>query len=199
MTVAYIGPSVLISPRGITFDTKKEDKFLYLQSTADLLDAIDHEYVGDEVYSYASETGKWTDEVLLTKLKRHYDGVEKVIEEAEKSAHDYIDSMVERLKESTTLTEEERVVYSNNIEMMRKYMIQRHINKRVYYAVVQQLIERLRHNKIAYITASMNSGSFHVLNTMQRCLRQQKSPVNSQVSFESEGDEYMVKLSIINS
>ncbi|WP_345977967.1 hypothetical protein [Sulfurimonas sp. HSL3-7] len=196
MTVAYVGPSVLISSRGVTFDAKKEDKFLYLFSAAELLDAIDHTYIGGEVYSYASAEGKWTVAVLLEKLKRHNDDIETVINTAEASADAYIDGMVKRVRASTTVTEAERSVYIDNIELMRTYMIQRHINKRVYYAVVAQVVACLRQNRIAYISATMNAGCFHVLNTIQRCLHQQKRPVNSLLSFEREGDALMVKLSI---
>lgn len=197
MTVAYVGPSVLISSRGITFDTKKEDKFLYLFSAVELLDAIDHTYIGDRVYSYASEVRRWTGDLLMEKLRHHYDDIDTVINTAEASAGSYIDGMVERVRASTTVTEDERRVYVDNIELMRTYMIQRHINKRVYYAVVAQVVACLRHKNIAYISATMNAGCFHVMNTIQRCLRQQKRPLNSLFSFEREGDALMVKLSIV--
>ncbi len=151
MNLEYAGPSILVSSRGVTFDEKKKDMYLYLRSAAVLLDAIDHDYVEEKVYAYASQKRDYSGDALLKQIRRHCNDIDAVLSQAHASARAYIDAMVKRVGKSLTLSAEEQSVYVNNIELMRTYMIQRYINKRVYSHVVRHLATCIQNNKIAYV------------------------------------------------
>ena len=197
MKLEYVGPSVLVSSRGVSFDENKKDKFIYLHGAAVLLDAIDHDYVEDKVYVYTSQKRVYSGDALLKQIRHHCNDIDRVIGTAQASARAYINAMVKRAGASGMLSAGEQSVYVNNIELMRTYMLQRYINKRVYYHVVEHLAMCIQDNRIAYVSAPMNGAFFHLLNTLQRTLRQQKSPADSQITFDNRGDTLSVRLSII--
>ncbi|MGB6020599.1 MAG: hypothetical protein WBF77_13485 [Sulfurimonadaceae bacterium] len=198
MQIRYVGPKTLISTRGISFENKKKDKFIYLESLLHLIQAIDHDYVGDKIYMYMAESRQLKSDDLINRVKQYCPDTETIITEAKKDAVAYIDDKLMRAGNSKFLNDEEIRVFINNITLMRDYTIQRHINKSIYYNLVKKFIERLRHNRIAHISAPAHKTYFHVFHTIQRSLRQQKAPVNSQVTFHKEGNNPFIKLHVIN-
>jgi hypothetical protein len=109
-----------------------------------------------------------------------------------------VEATLARARGSIVLNAEEIRALVNNINLMRDYNIQRHINKSLFYGVVQMFIDRMKQSRIAYMSAPMNTRYFHVFNTVQRCFYQQKSPVNSELAFHVEEGGLYVKLQVIN-
>ena len=52
MTLKYVGPKPIISHTSIEFDENKEDKYVYLSVVAQLIQALDHDYIDDKSYVY---------------------------------------------------------------------------------------------------------------------------------------------------
>ena len=52
MKLQYAGLKPVISAQGISFKEGKDDKFIYLPLTVDILNAINHTYEQKRVYSH---------------------------------------------------------------------------------------------------------------------------------------------------
>ncbi len=199
MEIKYVGPKPLISTGGISFDTEKSDKFIYLHSLLQLMKAIDHDYSGGEPYVYQVEARMLKGSDISEMIRQCCPETAEVISEAKKEAGLYVDANLKRADGSLMLSKIESHVLATNLMLMQDYTVQRYINKRIYYHLVEKFIERLRHKKIAYISVPVHATYFHVLNTVQRGLRQLKSPINSNLSFYTEANnESFVKLNIVN-
>ena len=198
MRLKYVGPKALISATGINFDNNKEDKFVYLHIALQILKAIDHEYIEDRVYSYSADTQRLSNDELYDTSKRYCTRIDTVIEEAEANASKYVDDLMNRADTNSRIDDVEREVLKKNISMMRSYIVQRAVNKQVYYCVINTLAELLKRDNIDYIVAPMFQKFAHVFHTVQGVLINQKSPINSNMDiYESDG-RLMVKLDVMN-
>lgn len=198
MQIKHVGPKTLISTQGVSFSTKKKDKYIYLSSLLQLIEAIDHDYVEDRVHTYMLDSRELTNDEIISAIKQYCPDFETIITKAKEAAEAYIEDKLTRAANSIHHNEEEIRVLINNITLMRDYTIQRHINKCIYYDVVNTFIDLLRHTNIAYISAPAQKTFFHVLHTVQRTLRQRKTPVNSQLTFHKEGEALFIKLHVVN-
>lgn len=199
MQIKYVGPKTLISTQGISFDQRKRDKFIYIDSVLQLIQAIDHDYVGTEPHVYTTQSRQLIGADILNSIKEYCPDIEKIIAEAQQDAHAYLDEDLNRARSSTLLDDEEIRVLINNLTMMRDYTVQRYINKYTYYSVVKKCIERLRHSKIKYISAPAHKTYFHVFHTIKRGLRQQKNAVNSELTYHVENENLFIKLQVLGS
>ncbi|MBU1642115.1 hypothetical protein KKE54_02030 [bacterium] len=198
MQIEYVGPKVLISSRGISFDRKKRDKYIYLNSLLQLMQAIDREYVEDKIYTYTTARRQLGSRAIIDALRPYCHDIEALMAKAQYEGESYVEATLARARGSIVLNAEEIRALVNNINLMRDYNIQRHINKSLFYGVVQMFIDRMKQSRIAYMSAPMNTRYFHVFNTVQRCFYQQKSPVNSELAFHVEEGGLYVKLQVIN-
>lgn len=198
MQIKYVGPKPLISTGGVSFDTEKSDKFIYFHAILQLLNAIDHEYVDDQVYVYEVTGGMVKGSEIAESIRQCCPEVSAVINEAKADAGIYVDDTLKRAGHSLLLTKIDSHVLASNLILMQDYTVQRYINKQIYYFLIKKFIERLRHKKIAYIKVPLHNTYFHVLNTVQRGLTQLKSPVTSKITFHTEVKDSFVRLNIVN-
>ncbi len=198
MQIKYVGPKPLISTGGVTFDTEKSDKFIYFHAILQLINAIDHEYVDDQVYVYEVEGRMVKASEIAESIRECCPQISEVIDKAKKEAGIYVDDTLNRAGHSLFLSKIDSHVLASNLILMQDYTVQRYINKQIYYFLIRKFIERLRHKKIAYISVPVHQTYFHVLNTVQRGLTQLKSPVTSNLTFYTEAQNSLVKLNIVN-
>lgn len=192
----YTGPKALFSISGVSFDNSKEDKFIYLSILAELIEALDHEYVSDKRYVF--ETGhKPLDETILLELirKRPSNLNEQIEYWAAKTAQD-IDDDIKRAQSNPILNQEERDVLKNNLEILRPYRMQRSINKSIYYAGVKLLASIIKQAGIQYILTPMHPKFLHVLHSVQGALRAMHPSVDSSIDIHEEQGHLVVKLII---
>lgn len=198
MRLKYVGPKALISETGIEFDNNKEDKYVYLHIALQIIKAIDHEYIEDRVYTYSADTQRLGNDELYETSKKYCDDIDAVIDEAEEGASAYVDDLLRRADENSVIDEIEREVLKKNISLMRNYIVQRAVNKRVYYCVIHSLAELLKKDNIDYIIAPMFQKFAHVFHTVQGVLINQRSPINSNMEIYEEDGRLMVKLDVMN-
>ena len=197
MSLKYVGPNVRISQSGIEFDRNKEDKYVYLHSALQLLKAIDHEYVEDKIYTYKTDAMQQSEAELYALLKQYCPNIDKEIDEARQRAEAYVDELVERAKINTLIHRDDRRILLNNINMMRNYLIQRGINKSIYYCMIRILVIKLRHSRVKYIAIEPIYRKFvHVLRTVQGVLINQRSPIISDIDIYEERGKLMIKLNM---
>ena len=198
MKLKYVGPKVLISKHGIDFDNNKEDKYVYLNIAMQLLEALDYEYIEDRVHTYNTDSRRLSDDEITANDKKYCPNADEFIEQAKEKAERYFDDELKRARKNKNLNDDERLALTNNIMIMREYMIQRAANKSVYYCIIKALAERLKKDNIDYVIAPMFQKFAHVFHSVQGVLRQQKTPIDSVMEIYEEAGKLLVKLDVKN-
>ena len=197
MKLKYVGPKPIISHTGVTFDNNKEDKYVYLNIVIQLIKALGDENLKDTTYKYAADTSRLNDDELFDELKKYCDNLDKLIEKENHSVEDDIEHDMQRVYESNTLDAESKETMQNNLEIMHDYLIQRSINKAVYYCAIEKLAKVIATTHIQYIVVPMYASFTHVLHSVQGMLLKQKNPIDTKLEIYKEGDAIFSKLEVI--
>jgi len=198
MELKYVGPKPIISHKGIEFDNNKEDKFAYLNIVLQLLKALDHNYFDDKTYTYQSDTHRYSNNELVRELKKYCPNIDKLVNKENHNIEDEIKHNLQRARESDTLDDESKTVLKNNIHIMHDYLVQRSVNKSVYYCAIDALAELLKKDHIDHIVVPMFQTYAHVLHSVQGSLRQQKFPIDTKLDIYQEDGKLLAKLQVIN-
>ncbi|MEK6658543.1 MAG: hypothetical protein AABY36_02545 [Campylobacterota bacterium] len=196
MSLKYVGPKPIISHRGIEFDNNKEDKYVYINIATQILKSINHEYVNNKVYNYDIKTSRFSGDDLLQELKNICPNIDEVMKLQNHNVEDEINHNIKRVHESMILSEADKIILENNIKLMHDYMIQRSINKKVYYCIIDSLSEIVHKTKISYIVVPMFQTFLHTLHSLQGSLRKGKQPIDSDIEIYKENDKLFIKLKI---
>ena len=197
MTIKYAGPKAIFSHTGICFDTNKEDKYVYLDIAAQLVEALDHDYVEDRIYRHLLEK-HLSDAEILAVLKNKCPDFDLMIENANHQTEDLLDEDLHRAHENKLLKDEEKEVLERNIEIMHDYMIQRSINKSAYYCLMKVLADIAAKDHIDQITLPMQQNYVHVLHSLQGTLVKEKKPVDTEITIYEKDKKLFVTLKVIN-
>ena len=196
--IKYAGPKPLISKTGIDFDQSKEDKFVYINIAMQLLKAIDHEYYEDKKYVYNINSPHISEDILEIEIKEYCKNYEELVDKQNHSVEDEFQNEMQHISDNRLLTSFEKEVFENNLNIMHDYLIQRSINKRLYYCVIEQLAEVVKKDNLDYIITPMNPLFVHVLHSVQGVLARQKFPIDTKMEIYEENHEFVVKLDVIN-
>jgi len=198
MQLKYVGPKPIISHTGIEFDNNKEDKFAYLNIVVQLLKAINHDYFEGKVYKYNADTSRVDNKEIYTELKKYCPNIDSLMEKNNHNIEEEIKHNIERAKESDTLKEEDKKTLQNNINIMHDYIVQRSINKSVYYCAINSLASLLKKDNIEYVIAPMFQKFAHVLHSVQGALLKDEFSIHTKLDIYQEDDKLLVKLQVIN-
>jgi hypothetical protein len=198
MELKYVGPKPIISHTGINFDNNKEDKYVYLNIVVQLLKSLNHEYIQNRVYTYKTDTSRFSNEQLMHELKEFCPDLEKLMEKENHDINHEIQENITRAHENAVLSEEDKEVLENNIKIMTPYLIQRAINKSVYYCAVDKLAELVKKDNIDYIIVPMFQKFAHVLHSVQGSLKRQNFPIDTKMEVYQEDGKLLVKLKVVN-
>ncbi len=198
MELKYVGPKPIISHRGIEFDNNKDDKYVYLNIAVQLLKTLDHKYFKDKTYKYSASTARISSSELYDELKKWCPNIEKLMERENHDIEEEIEHNIQRAKENYVLNEENRRTLQNNINIMHDYIIQRSINKSIYYCTIEVLANLLKRDSIDYVITPMYQKFYHVLHSIQGSLKRQKTTIDTSLDIYKKDGELVVKLQIIN-
>jgi len=198
MELKYVGPKPIISHTGINFDNNKEDKFVYLNIVVQLLNSLNHKYIKDKVYTYQSNISKLSNSNLYDELKNYCPKIDSLIEKENHDIRAEIKDNITRAKENNILTNEDKITLEKNIQIMKEYLIQRSINKSVYYCAVNALAELVKADHIDYIIVPMFQKFAHVLHSVQGSLQRQKFPIDTDMEIYEEDGKLLAKLKVVN-
>ena len=196
MTLKYVGPKPIISHSGIEFDKNKEDKFIYLNIVVQLIQALDHKYIEGKSYIY--QDIRLSDIEMLHILKKYCQNMDSLLDKTAYSIEDEIEHNIQRAYESDTLEEEDKEVLVKNITLMHDYMLQRAVNKSVYYCAMAVLADIAQRDHIEHITTPMYQPFMHVLHSLQGTLLKEKVPIDTQLDVFEQDKQLFVKLKVIN-
>ena len=198
MDLKYVGPKPIISHRGIDFDNNKDDKYVYLNIVVQFLHALDHDYFEDKTYYYELGTDRLSHGEMMSVLKEYCTDFDTIVEKENHNVEDEIFHNLQRAHENEVLTEEDKDALQENIKIMHDYMVQRSINKSIYYCAIEALAEILKKDHIDFIIVPMYQKFIHVLHSVQGSLLRQKVPIDTKIDIYQEGDELLAKLKVVN-
>ena len=198
MKLEYVGPKPIISHTGIEFDNNKEDKFVYLNIVVQLLKALSHDYFEDKTYHFNADTGRLSESELIRELKKFCPDIESLMENKDYNTEEEIQHNLQRAKESDTLTQADKETLQNNINIMHDYLIQRSINKSVYYCSINALAKLVQKDHISYIVVPMFQKFAHVLHSVQGALQKEKIAIDTKIEIYQENGKLLVKLQVEN-
>lgn len=196
--IKYAGPKPLISKTGIDFDQSKEDKFIYINIAMQLLKAIDHEYYEDRRYTHNIDSHNISESILDNEVQHYCKNYDELIDKQNHSVEDEFQKEMQHISDNRLLTSIEKEVFENNLTIMHDYLIQRSINKRLYYCIIEQLAEVVKKDNIDYIVTPMDQRFVHVLHSVQGVLAKQKFPIDTKMEIYEENQEFLAKLDVIN-
>ncbi len=197
MGLEYVGPKPIISHTGVEFDTNKEDKFIYLNSALKLLQAFNHNYFEDKKYFYDADSKNLNGAELLNELRKYLPDISTLLKNKKEEAEKYVSHNLQRAQENLFLKEEDKNTLLKNIQIMKDCVVQRYINKHIYYAAIDKMAELLKHEHVGYIAIPMTISYAHVLHSLQGSLKRQF--IETTLSIYKENDTLSIKLQIINS
>jgi len=197
MKLKYVGPKPIISHTGIAFDNNKEDKYVYLNIVLQLLIALDHEYIQDKKYTYQTSTARLSEDELMNGLKKYCPNIDSLIDKESHNIEDEIQHHIDRAHNNYVLNDENKETLEKNINIMHDYMVQRAVNKSVYYCAVHSLANLLKQGHVEYIVVPMYQSFTHVLHSVQGLLVKERPPIDTKLDIYQEGDELLVKLYVV--
>lgn len=197
MELKYVGPKPIISHTGIEFDNNKEDKFVYLNIVVQLLKSINREHIKNGVYTYNTGSARLSNDEVYDELKKFCPQISALIEKKNHDVQDEIEHNIQRAHENEILSEDDKSTLENNINIMRDYLIQRSINKSVYYCAIDELADIVQKENIDCIILPMFQTFAHVLHSIQGSLKKGKNPLDSKMDIYQEDGKLLVKLQIL--
>lgn len=192
MRIEYAGPRPMISQHGVEFKEGKEDKYVYLMISIQILQAIDKDYEGHKSYSYDTKTKRFTNDEIHDILDSHSNTLEADVKKEETFYMEKIDEEIEHIKSRTNLKESEKIAWVNNLEIMRKYRIQRAINKIYYMHSIELIKEVIQREKIKEIDTPFFEKYWHVLQTIQGALEEGRYSVHTKLEIVKIDDDAMI-------
>ncbi len=198
MELKYVGPKPIISHTGIEFDNNKDDKFIYLNIVIQLIKALSHDYFEDKKYTYSTDNTRLDNSELWHNLSHICPDIDSLIDKQNHNIEDEIEHNIQRANENKILTQDDKDVLKENIHIMHDYLIQRSINKSVYYCAIEALAKILKNDHIDYIVTPMFQSFLHVLHSVQGILKKQKAPIDTKLDIYKKDGQLLVKLQVIN-
>jgi len=188
MKIAYAGPRPYITQHGISFKDGKEDKYVYLIIALQILNAIDKDYEDTKSYSYDTKTKRLSDEQMHDILIKYQPDLEKLAQEAYNSYSIKLDEEVDEIKARTDISQVERDVWVNNLNIMRDYKLQRAINKIYYMNAIEDIAAVIKREHIKEIDTPFYEKYWHVLQTIEGKLMSVKSSIYTDLKVEPNDD-----------
>jgi len=190
----YTGSKPIISQHGIFFNEGKEDKYIYLKTAVFLLLSIDKHYY--EKYK-GSPNEKLKDQEILEILQAYEPDLEQHLLEEEQKYEAHIEEMRQQAR-SHPLTEDERLAWLNNIEIMRPYLIQREINKLYYIHCIKAIKEIIHDEQLKEIDINFSLKNWHILTSIAGNLEYGVRSVRTAIKVEPDKEGGLVARLLIN-
>ena len=198
MQIKYAGPRPIITHHGVTFKDGKEDKYVYLMIGIQILKAIDKDFTDHKSYSYDINTKRLSNEEILNTMLQYEPNLKHDTSEQRVSYEHKLDGEIEDVA-NKNLSDLEKEILVNNLNIMKEYRIQRAVNKIYYMHNIYEIASIIKREKITEIDTPFYEKYWHVLRTLQGELTRGKSYINTDLKIEknSKGD-IVAKLLISN-
>jgi len=166
-------------------------------SAVELLKDLDNDYVKKLSYSHSVENRKFEDEYIHGILEHYEASIDECITQECKQYKVKIEHEIAHIQTLPHLTDLDKEVWIKNIKIMKKYKIQRAINKMYYMHCIQDIVKIIHHKNIKLISVPFNKNFFHVLNTVKGALITGKRSLDAKIIEELDKNNTMVAKLII--
>jgi hypothetical protein len=194
MELKYIGPKAEISSSSISFNTCKEDKFLYISTAYQLLKSLEHDYERNKPYIDTLSATDISEDTLKKLITSACPNLETCVQEHQDVLLTLFDREIQQVKKSVCMDPISKEVYLKNHALMKEYRLQRQINKSVYYMLIEKLAYGVRTKRIAYIITPLHEKFTYVLINLQKALLQDKTPLFSELEVYQDKNELKTRL-----
>ncbi len=189
--IKKVGQKVLISHKGIFFEFSEDkyDYIKYLVPILKMLRELNSKYSTIEFRD--KEVAHISDKELFDTIVNTPQKLDKLMENINyyerKLDKDYKD--VDELH----LSEFEKRVYKNNLELMRNYQLQRKINKTVYHLAIYEARDLILRKEVTKIITDATSEFMHILNSLKNDIRAVRTSLSIEIyMFEKNEKKYLL-------
>lgn len=196
MRLKYMGPKPVITHHGVSFKDGKEDKYVYLMTTLEILKALEHIHDGAKEVHHFEKNGNMKDVEMEAIVMQYHPDLESVMQKEIESFEAHLDEEINNIHNNHVLNHEEKKALRNNYRAMRHYRIQRAKNKIFYFHAVETVCELIRARKIKTMVTHFDEYHWHVLQTIEGVLAKGRSGLKSHLDTFSENNEMKIKLTV---
>jgi len=194
MKLEYVGHKPVISHRGVDFSIGKEDKYIYIEPAAQMLDFLGELKVDSSIQLNPK---KPLDEIEVFKtLYKYKPDFDKFYEKKISIYKQNIEDDISKVNEQQHLVDIEKEVLKNNLRYMTSYRIQRATNKLVYEELINACVDLIRKKGVAELRMPFSISFLHVAESFESSLALLSKAVVAQVEVMLDKDEPYTKLSI---
>lgn len=194
MEVKYSGPRPVITEHGISFKNGKEDKYVYLMASLQILQAIDRSFEDKKSYSYDLQTKRLENDEMLEILKQYEPDIQKIAEDEMIEYSHKLDEEIESIDNRALLNPLEKQTLKNNLKLMKDYRIQRAVNKIYYMHTIKDIARIIKREQIKEIDAPFYEKFWHILQTIEGELARHR--ISSKLKLTNENDNLKLHLFI---
>ena len=196
MKLKQVGDLPVVSNKGVGFDHAKPDKYIYLNATVDLLEALNYGPTERTEHLHNAHQKEYNGDELLELLKKHCTNLDDVFNSREEKTKILIEELISRVNENSIISKDGRKAWLNNIEMMRDYYMQYVTNESAYNCALGALSQEISDAKIKEVSFPMFANYGVVLHDLIYILENRKAPIDAELSIEKKEDGLIGKLSI---
>lgn len=123
---------------------------------------------------------------MLTIITSYDSNLEKI---AQKEAVDYglkLDEEVTDVENNSTLSEVEKQIWINNLNIMKEYRVQRAVNKIYYMHAIEFIANVIKREGIKEIDTPFFEKYWHVLQTIEGQFANTKTPISTELKVEPD-------------
>jgi len=197
MKIKYAGLRPIISQHGISYKEGKEDKYVYLLTALEILQDIDNDFEVKKSYiKYISKNN--LEEKQFHSILQKYDiHLEDEANEEIQNYKEKIKLEIKKVNEMKTITQIEKDVWCNNINLMSSYRIQRAINKIYYFHCINDIKTIIRHKRIKEIDLPFSEKYWHVAQSIKGALESGINSVEVKLSEITKDNDMTLKLEVL--
>lgn len=179
----------MVSQHGVQFKDGKEDKYVYLMISIQILQAIDKSYEGHQSYSYDTTSKRFSNDEIEEILNAHSSTLGESIQKEEEYYSLKIEDEIKTIEERTNLVDGEKKAWVNNLKIMKNYRIQRAVNKIYYMHSIDLIKDIIMRENIKEIDAPFYEKYWHVLQTIQGSVEAGRYSKHTSLKIEKVDDE----------
>ena len=188
MQIKYSGDKPIISQHGVTFNSTKEDKYIYLKGAIHILHIIDlkHNYEFDD---------NIPDDQISKMIREYQTNIEEDIEKEKIQYEEKLKNEIEEVNNSN-LSDLDKSIWIKNLNLMQDYRIQRAVNKLYYEHAISIIVDIIKKNKITSMDLPFNKSYFHLAESIQNALDRNKYHIKSDIEIQNDNSELRLKFTI---
>jgi hypothetical protein len=167
MKLKYAGPRPIISHHGISFKDGKDDKYVYLSYAIDILESMDSDYKNTGKYSHIVKEHTLSDLQMQDIIRKYHPTLEDDMMFETNEYEKHLKDEILKVNSYDYLSNDEKVIWIKNLELMLNYRIQRAKNKIFYHHIIQTIVEFIIEKDIKEIDVVFHERFWHVFQTIE--------------------------------